>query len=76
MKKASTFYFSLIHVLIVSWCLQSEGRMMLDLDHLYSIKYKGVVRGRSNRQIPINVNRSPIPNTRGHYGSGPPPMMK
>ncbi|KAK4374011.1 hypothetical protein RND71_004688 [Anisodus tanguticus] len=76
MKKASTpFYFVLLNVLILSGCLQSEARMVLDLEHLSSIKFKGIVRGRSNRQTPIKVNPSPTANTRSHYGYSPPPMI-
>ncbi|KAH0710289.1 hypothetical protein KY284_011716 [Solanum tuberosum] len=62
----STFYFVLINFLIISWCLQSEARMFLDMENLSSIKFKGVIRGRSNRETPIIINPSPTANARDH----------
>uniref|UniRef100_M1AD98 Uncharacterized protein n=1 Tax=Solanum tuberosum TaxID=4113 RepID=M1AD98_SOLTU len=71
----STFYFVLINFLIISWCLQSEARMFLDMENLSSIKCKGVIRGRSNRETPIIINPSPTANTRDHVDYTPPPLI-
>ncbi|KAG5569295.1 hypothetical protein H5410_059061 [Solanum commersonii] len=68
----STFYFVLINFLIISWCLQSEARMFLDMENLSSIKFKGVIRGRRNRETPIIINPSPTANTRDHVDYTPP----
>lgn len=61
-----TFYIVLINFLIISWCLQSEARVFLDMENLSSTTFKGVIRGRSNRETPIIINPSPTTNTRDH----------
>ncbi|WMV60363.1 hypothetical protein MTR67_053748 [Solanum verrucosum] len=50
--------------------------MFLDMENLSSIKFKGVIRGCSNRETPIIINPSPTANTRDHVDYTPPPLIK